>query len=321
MTRAAFTIDLHAEQPDSDGRQWVQLLPAGRFDGRDGRGPYTVKDASAVIARSRARAGKTQLPIDYEHQSHKTALNGLPAPAAGWIVGLQERAGEVWGLVEWTAKAAAHLANREYRYLSPVIFSTEKNGGEVVTIHGAGLTNRPNLDLTAVVHSEESENMEVLLAELRKLLKLDEAADKAAIMAKIAELGTATSAHADGVPDPAKYVPIGDFQRVVAEANKLRRGMDEKDAQAHVSTHVSQGKLMPSMTEWALTLCMANKQAYDDFVEATSPGLQRLFTSQMSDRRHTPGQRSANSNLTDIEQDVCSQMGITADELMKARGV
>jgi phage I-like protein len=35
---------------------------------------------------------------------------------------MQAREDDIWALVEWTEKAAAHIKAREYRYLSPVLF-------------------------------------------------------------------------------------------------------------------------------------------------------------------------------------------------------
>ena len=90
--------------------QWVHLLPVGHVQGRDGRGPYIIDDPDAVILRTQERAGNTQLPIDYEHQTIVTAKNGQPAPAAGWIKGLQARADGIWGLAAWTDRASVDPA-------------------------------------------------------------------------------------------------------------------------------------------------------------------------------------------------------------------
>ncbi|MCX8017648.1 MAG: phage protease, partial [Rhodocyclaceae bacterium] len=52
--RATHTIALELPADAAgDGQplapEWVQLIPAGEFTGRDGRGPYTL-DAAAVLA-------------------------------------------------------------------------------------------------------------------------------------------------------------------------------------------------------------------------------------------------------------------------------
>ena len=127
--------------------EWVMLMPAGELNARDGR-RWRLTDADAVVDATRTRAGSQDLVIDFEHQTELAAKNGQPAPAAGWIRELQARAGALWGRVEWTARAAAMLKAREYRYLSPTF--THTRDGVVLWLAGAGLTNAPALDMPAL---------------------------------------------------------------------------------------------------------------------------------------------------------------------------
>jgi phage I-like protein len=153
---SAFTyIAAHTAEvmPGTDGGapEWVHLLPAGTFRGRDGRGPHILDDAAGVIDRSRQLVAGGEFPIDYDHQTEATygASRGHGrAPAAGWIVELQERDDGLWGRVEWTAAARKALADREYRFLSPVY--AHAKDGTVLALLRAALTNTPNLDLMAV---------------------------------------------------------------------------------------------------------------------------------------------------------------------------
>ena len=85
--------------------EWIELLPAGVFYGRDGRGPFRLDDPAAVIASTTAMQMNAGLPIDYDHATDFGAPEGRPAPAAGWIRELEVRDGAVWGRVEWTARA------------------------------------------------------------------------------------------------------------------------------------------------------------------------------------------------------------------------
>ena len=86
--------------------EWIELLPAGVFYGRDGRGPFRLDDPTAVIASTTALQMNAGIPIDYDHATDFGAPEGRPAPAAGWIRELEVRTGAVWGRVEWTARAA-----------------------------------------------------------------------------------------------------------------------------------------------------------------------------------------------------------------------
>jgi hypothetical protein len=107
---------------------WIELLPAGVFYGRDGRGPFRLDDPHAVIESTRALQMSAGLPIDYDHATDFGAPEGRPAPAAGWIRELRVRAGALWGRVEWTARAADSIVAREYRYVSPVFQFDPKTG-------------------------------------------------------------------------------------------------------------------------------------------------------------------------------------------------
>jgi phage I-like protein len=87
----------------------------------------------------------TDLVIDYEHQSlggRYASPDGL-APAAGWVTGVEVRAGEgLWGTVRWTPAAARRILRREYRFLSPVVI-IRKGDRKVVALDSVALTNRP----------------------------------------------------------------------------------------------------------------------------------------------------------------------------------
>ena len=124
--------------------EWVMLMPAGQLDARDGR-RWRLTDADGVVDATRRAAGNVELAIDFEHQTQHSKDNGQPAPAAGWIRALQARAGALWARVEWTARAAAMLKAREYRYLSPTFYHTRD--GVVTRMQGAALTNTPALEM------------------------------------------------------------------------------------------------------------------------------------------------------------------------------
>ena len=324
-------LALMSEQA-GDRTAWVHLIPAGTFTGVDGRGPYKLTDASAVMTATREKSGRSKIVIDYEHQSLNTKNNGHPAPAAGWIVGLEDRKDGIWGLVEWTERAAAHVANKEYRYISPVFAHTKE--GDVLSLHNAALTNIPNLDqLVALNRAEpsmEKDNVNAKLKAAAKLLGLPDNASQSDTLAKLNELSSVASELAgltgepafsmnSANPDPTKFVPIGDFERVVAEGNKLRQGITQKDAEEHVAAHVRNGQLMPYLRDWAVGLCMVNKGQFDAFVSRVGPSFTSILTAS-----HARGLPPATDNqrgdgLTSEELAVCANMGISPEDFTKAR--
>lgn len=153
--------------------QWVQLLPAGRFQGRDGRS-FVLDNPQAVLAETAKRG---DLPIDYEHQMDDPAARPATSEvrAAGWIKQLEACDDGIWGLVEWTEKARNMIEAREYRYLSPVLHHYPD--GRVVRVIGAGLVHRPNLVLKAL----SSEQPGAALSQVATALGLPAEADAAAI--------------------------------------------------------------------------------------------------------------------------------------------
>lgn len=145
---SAHVADLSAEAADG---VWLQLIPAGTFSGRDGRGPYHAGDERSlqrIAETTRQFHGPTNIVVDYEHQSLNALKNGKPAPAAGWIKEVQARPDGLYGRVEWTANAASAIRAREYRYLSPVYFHAKD--GKILALQNAALTNVPNINMAEV---------------------------------------------------------------------------------------------------------------------------------------------------------------------------
>jgi len=122
--------------------QWAQLLPAGpRIEARDGR--WWTYTPEAVILKFVANEGP--LAVDYEHAQDLLAPKGEPAPAAGWVLSMQERDGSLWGRIEWTERAAKLISEKAYRFLSPSI--RYDNNRRITGLNGVALVNRPALYL------------------------------------------------------------------------------------------------------------------------------------------------------------------------------
>ena len=195
---------------------WVELIPAGEFTPRDGRQPWVNDDPDAVIAATRDLA--MDLPIDYDHQIDLAPENGRPAPAAGWIKELAVRAGAIWGRVEWTERARAMLAAKEYRFLSPVFTHTVEDR-TVLQIWRAALTNNPALHLTALTTMEVSA-MDPKLKKVLDLLGLTEKTPEDELAKAVSKL-LATSTAMASVREALKLgddVSADDIQKAIATA-------------------------------------------------------------------------------------------------------
>lgn len=297
-----------AEPIDADGRQWAMLLPAGEFSGRDGRGPYRMDDAEKVIAASFDAANTGSLPVDVNHSIDRAGPKGQPAPAAGWISRMEARADGVWGFIEWTARAAQSIRDKEYRFLSPVFLHSAQAPYKVVYLARASLTNDPNLTLTALHTTQKGKAMdETQLAELRTLLQLADSADGAAIVA-----GVRKSLESRNTADPSQFVPIAMFQQTVSELNKLRTDISLEEAQRTVDGHMRDGHLMPHMRDWAVSLCQSNPAHYKSFLEGAGKPVKQLFD-QMTGGPMIKGQPPARreTQLSAIH----ATLGLSAEDL------
>lgn len=337
----------------------IQIFPVGTFAARDGR-PGNIKgvavtawrltpdDAAALIVRWEQR--KTQVVVDYEHQTHLSDTNGQPAPAAGWIVRLRLLPDGLYADVEWTVRARAAVRAREYRYISPV-FTYDKATGAVLDLHSVALTNNPALDGMAPAKAKNEINpeqegnphMEKLLAMLRKLLGLPETADDAACTAALATLPqenliallkskddaltaaqTVISAAKAAPPDASQYVSMATFQSVQTEAAQLRAKVaDMEGAQsvaalsADIDAALKDGRLAVSAKDWAIGMAKSNPDSLRAFLTAATPI--DALKGQQSAANGQPGDAPGMASLTAEDKYVCNQLGMSAEDYLKAK--
>lgn len=330
-------LDGNASAPE-----WIELLPAGVFRGRDGRGPFRLADAGAVIEATRALRMSAGIPIDYDHATDLAAPEGRPAPAAGWIRELAERDGAVWGRVQWTRHGAAAVTTREYRYVSPVF--EHRKDGVVVRLLRAALTNNPNLYLTAISSmmtdaddsyaannaEREGESMDLPLTEIRSLLGLGPDAGAEEILDGIRALTTTPQAGAnaaraaegnlhDGAVDLGRYVPLAHFQKTVGELNQLRALHARERAERLVDEATRAGKIVPAQREWAIAYCAADEAGFNDFVArqpAVALGAIAFADAPAGARRD---EERAAAALTAAEAAVCAHLGVDAEDYARRK--
>ena len=254
---------------------WIQLLPAGpAITGSDGRS-WTLPDPAALLDEFTAR--NKPLVVDWEHASEHRALQGLDAPAAGWIDRLETRDGAIWGHVEWTPKAAQQITDREYRFLSPV-FTYQKSDSRIVALVSAGLTNQPNLNLTALNREESPMPFPTAVC---SALALPAGADEPAVIAAIADLARAAN-RPQGDPDLARFVPRPDYDAALNRANTAEAKLAEiEKAQLNqqIETALNQalqaGQICPATVEFYRAGCQkeGGLEAFNQFVKIAPPVL------------------------------------------------
>lgn len=338
--KTSLSLALPADLPE-----WIELLPAGAFSGRDGRGPWHCTPAG-VITRTREYLGGVDLPVDYDHQLEHAAANGRPAPAAGWISELEAREDGVWGRVEWTDRAREHLAAREYRYLSPVFY--HEPDGEVLLLESAALTNVPNLTVLkalartdgpyllqgepdmnilktlasvlgiseaeateaaveAAVRSLAAENtgMKAALSELGKALQSEDATSVSMLKAAQALASRAES------PDPAKFVPIDTFNAVHEELGRMKAAQSA----ALVEQGKAEGKITPGMEAWAKSYAASDPESFRAFL-SSAPDMRPGARKSSQAAAFGPGK---DASVPSSAKELCRAMGVSEESYLNTR--
>lgn len=280
-----------ADQADAAvAPDWIEVMPAGTFKGVDGRGPYTLTDAQAVVAAS-THAGRP-VPVDYNHQTVFAVINGGVSPAAGWIDRFEVRDGAIWAHVDWTDTGAHAVSTKAYRFVSPT-FLHDKKTGEIQRIVSVALVNNPNIAELPAIASQTGDPMDKFLAALRAALGLSNDADQDAIIAACkssatetasaltplaTDLGLAANASvidiaaaartklATGTPDPSKYVPMAAFTELQTQVASLTGAAAQGKADIAVNSAMQAGKVTPALKEWAISYAAKDPTGFDGWV-------------------------------------------------------
>lgn len=349
---AACSFELKPEGAD------VQLFPAGQFKARDGRprepasGHWLLDDTIAAALLARLSTRQTDMVIDYEHQTMAAEKNGQPAPAAGWIKPITVEWRPGLGLfatsVDWTDPAKAHIAAREYRYISPV-FQYDPSTGAVLNLLHVALTNFPALDgMEALVASaaarfmaDEAQPKENIMNRDQMIAFLGLSADAsdedisnamaalktqgdtasalaqeiAALKTKNSALETAAVAAAKGStdnPDPAKFVPTQVVEDLKKELAALSTKITTDEVEEMVKDGLDDGRLLPAQEKWARELGASNLAALKSYLDSAAPIA--ALKGRQTERTKQPEKVE---ELTTEALALCKSMGIDPKDYLK----
>lgn len=323
----------------------LRLLPAGTFRAEDGSGrptdapgwELTAGDADRLIGEQARR--KTLGYIDYEHATLHAKQTGAQAPAAGWFSALEWRPDGLWATgIDWTAPAAQMIAQREYRYISP-LFSYQPGTGRVLRLLGASLTNDPGLDgltdlaaLAAHLLNPTPETPPVtdLITQMLLCLGLPPNPDAtaalssalAAVQASQQKLA-ALSAQVALPPDPAQYAPVAALVALQAERSQLQSQLAALTAQARaaelatvIDAAKAAGKLPPALETWATDLGTRDLAALTAYL-AAMPAIFPAGGTQSGG--HPPAGGSGVAALSADERKVCALMAVKPEDYLATK--
>lgn len=341
---AALAFELEFEEQEAPQR--IRVIPDGEFDAVDGR-PGNIKGVKAkkwrmdaqIAQRLIAQFGErgVNLPIDYEHQTLKSAENGKPAPAAGWITGLEYQPGAgLLAQVRWTDAGAAHLVAGEYRYLSPVFFF-DPDTGAVQSLHSLALTNTPALgslgEIAALVQqmvslrrlpgSGRTTNEEPTMDKTKVLvalgLPLDTGDDTAltsltALAVKTREQEAEIAALKANQFDPAKHIPLEEYSKLNDELAALKASADRVEHERLMTAALDDARILPPNEAYWRAQPLAALQA---FLKDAKP-LAALKGTQTGGK--PPEGEGIQVALTEDELAVCKSLGLTPEKFAAAKG-
>lgn len=302
--------------------EWVELIPAGaQVKGRDGREWLNDRPADVVAAT----AERLPLPLDWEHATEVRAPKGEDAPAAAWIEEVEVRdGGAVWGRADWTPKGRQQVEAKEYRFLSPG-FDFDRATGRIVRLVHAGLTNTPNLVLTALNRegapdiTREKETPLDLASRLREALGLAADATDDAIVAAV------NQARAVNRPvDLTTYAPrtelataINRAETAETELKTIKAAEHDKAIEAAVQGAMDAGKVTPDAADEYRAMCRV-EGGLDRF-NALVPKLPVIVGAAESRAKAKVEDKSDTSVLTAEERAVCRAMGTSEADFLAAK--
>lgn len=320
----------------------IRILPLGHVTSQ--KGEFDVDEESLQLMREGIAQHGVDVVIDYEHQT----LDGVQAPAAGWVKGLSIQDGHIVAKVEWTARAAEYLKNREYRYISPVI-TVRKSDGKATGLHSLALTNTPAIDhmdpiVNSSTYNDKGGQHTMDPKELAKLLGLPEDASEEqitqALAAALEELKQLKEGGKQEAPPPneetvankavcellglksgaatsdvtAKIMELKggviDGVNVVAELKALKDTMAQRDAEEAVTHALKAGKITPAQKEWAASYALSSPKGFADFVEKAPRVVPMGQLLQ-------DGPEKPEAGMDEATRLVCKQLGVSEDDVKK----
>ena len=322
----------------------IRVLPKGHVSSTKGDFEVDDRDIAGIIRQFKAR--RLDLVIDYEHQT----LSDVQAPAAGWIKDLYPGEDALMARVEWTKKGREYIANKEYRYLSPVVL-VKKADQHAAVFHSAALTNTPAITgMFAIINSdalsiEEEEEPRMDLSALIELLGLEEGTAEEDVLKRIKELtqqaaeegqggqegkegpakeGTQLVANKTvldllGLPEDARTEDVtARIMAFKAGDSALQRRVAELEKQAAsqkaeelVGLAMKDGKLSPAQKEWAVAYALSDPKGFAKFVEKAPVVVPMGKTAFAADERKQDG----------VDWRILKNQGVTEEDLKKYGGM
>lgn len=282
------------------------IVPFGVFD--HPAGPQVIDIATAEKIVARFDEWNRDLVVDYGHAS----MNQCDlAPAAGWVKkGSAHLTDEgIEAVIEWTDEARKLIAEKKYRFLSPVF---EAKDGRIIALLNLGLTNNPNIHAMPALVNQltiKEKPMESKTEEPEGSLIINEKKEaKATDEKKVADATYATLAERLGdVTALLGLSPDADDEEVIETIAKMAKAVATQKtemAETMVNDAITAGRIAPSLKPWAKDLCRRDPESFHTYLVNSA---QVVPLGGPITKAARTGSVTA---LSDEEQKICRSLGI-----------
>jgi Mu-like prophage I protein len=304
----------------------------------------TRQTMADIVANFRKR--KADTVIDYDHASeYPEDAQGGPIPAAGWIKSVEDAPdadGVLYGTAEFTERAQAMIAKKEYRYISPVIQwgARDKRTGEAqgATLACAGLTNRPFLDTMPAIALSDREWTELETDRVDAVTEQKEVrivkvilADRGARTVRVeADDGSTSTLVVEGLDPEPKVLRLSDVKRTAegtwdfATLAELPGGtlvagevLHAIRVQTELDEAVRTGTITPAQRPSFERIALHDIAAFRDIVK-TLPKQVDLTERGLGGERgvHSPGEgrQATDESLVALAKTRAKEMGVPFEE-------
>ena len=332
---ALLSVDVVLASESRDPPAEFRIFRAGTNETTKGVFLFDEESQKSVMAGF-ARHG-ADVPIDYEHKMLDWLAPASDMVAAGWFTP-EVRNGDLWATnVRWTNKAAAHLREGEWRYMSPA-FTTGEDG-RILELINVALTNLPAThQLEALVAASAraaldqkshpaSPEKEKPMKNVLSALGLSDNATEADAVVALARKSESAAQNERTVEQVLSIVgatnaseAIGKIAGLRDEAAKtkvlsarvveLETGLRKKEVERIVGEKVAAGFLTPANRDFAIALGCKDAESFDAYLAT----LTSQVTVNTSGGKDKPTKRSSKVSLSRDELQIASRFGLSAKE-------
>lgn len=338
-----------------DGRPHTDEVESGKW-------VLTAELAAQLVAQVAARATPFVIDYEHQTLRAVNNGKPAPAAGWFSQVEWREGSGLYAIGVEWTENAAAMIAAGEYKFISPV-FGYNRRGEVIELLHAAltntpaldgmdavmlaAASRLASLSTETETKTVNPEQLANLLAQLRWLLTLPETSTAEEVCAELQKIidavsggeGTAAASVnlldllnqkdeqiaslSANAYDPTKHIPLTAYEELQGRYAVLAQQSGEAEAGALIQAALSDGRLLPTLEDWAKDYASRDINGFKTWLDKTTP-LAALSSTQTGGKPpKTPSPAPAQIKTgddVDVDIAICSMMGVDPEDVARYAG-